>query len=76
MAKLQKEIFIFIALFIFLALGMHMKQWISHPMEHLQHLSESQFGTFHPLYFTLLVYVVLYILRSILSFVGRLFKKD
>jgi hypothetical protein len=72
---MKKEIFIFIGLFLFLALGMHMKQWISHPIEHFEHLSTSQFGIFHPLYFTFGVYIVLFVLRKILSGIVRLFSK-
>lgn len=75
MSKLGKEIVIFIGLFLFLALGMHMKQWISHPLAHFEHLSASQFGLFHPLYFTFAVYIALYILRALLNFIIRLFSK-
>ena len=75
MAKVVKEVAIFIGLFLFLALGMHMKQWLAHPIEHFEHLSGSQFGFFHPLYFTALVYVVLYVIRAILSGIKRLFTR-
>ena len=75
MTKLRKEFFVFVSLFIFLSLGMHMKQWISHPIEHIQHLSSSQFGLFHPLYFTFLVYAFLYVIRVILGLFMRLFKR-
>lgn len=75
MARFKKELIVFIGLFIFLTLGMHMKQWVSHPIEHLTHLSSSQFGLFHPLYFTFLVYAVLYFLRVIFGFILGLFRK-
>lgn len=75
MSKVSKEIVIFIGLFLFLALGMHMKQWIDHPIEHFAHLSSSQFGLFHPLYFTALFYVVLYLIRAILSTMKKLFSR-
>lgn len=76
MFSIKKEIFIFIGLFLFLALGMHMKQWLSHPIEHMEYLSSSQFGLFHPLYFTLVVYVVLYLIRAVFRFVLNLFTRD
>ncbi len=76
MDKLVKEIFIFIGLFLFLALGMHMKQWIAGPMEHFSKLSGSEFGLFHPLFFTLFVYVVLYIIRLIIKFIVSVFSKS
>lgn len=75
MSKVGKEIAVFIGLFLFLALGMHMKQWISHPIDHIEHLSGSQFGLFHPLYFTFGVYVVVFIIRKILSFIVGLFSR-
>lgn len=71
---MKKEILIFIGLFLFLSLGMHMAQWTSHPIEHIKHLSSSQFGLFHPLYFTFGVYVILFILRKIFSFIVGLFR--
>lgn len=77
MSKIGKELVIFIGLFLFLTLGMHMKQWLTHPIEHIEHLSNSQFGLFHPLYFTFGIYVVIFIIRAILSFIFGLFlKKD
>jgi hypothetical protein len=75
MSKIGKEIVIFIGLFLFLTLGMHMQQWISHPIEHLEHLSNSQFGLFHPLYFTALVYVVVYFIRVTFSWIKKLFMR-
>jgi len=75
MSKIGKEIVIFIGLFLFLTLGMHMQQWISHPIKHLEHLSNSQFGLFHPLYFTALVYVVVYFIRVTFSWIKKLFMR-
>lgn len=75
MARLRKEIFIYIILLIFLSLGMHMNQWISHPIEHFEHLSSSQFGPFHPLFFTFAAYIVLLLFRLIIGFITKLFSK-
>ncbi len=74
MSKVGKELVVFTVLFIFLTLGMHMQQWISHPIEHVQHLSSSQFGLFHPLYFTLGVYLVLFVVRKLFSLIRNLFR--
>lgn len=77
MSKLGKELVIFIGLFLFLTLGMHMKQWISHPIDHIEHLAGSTFGLFHPLYFTFGVYLVIFLIRKMLTFIIGLFvKKD
>jgi len=75
MSKMIKEIVIFIGLFLFLALGMHMNEWISHPIAHLENLSSSKYGLFHPLYFTALVYIVLYVIRIVFSVIKRLFTR-
>jgi len=75
MSKVGKEIVIFIGLFLFLTLGMHMKQWISHPIDHIEHLAGSQFGLFHPLYFTFGIYVVVFIIRKIFSVIVGLFTR-
>ncbi len=73
MSKVGKEIVIFIGVFLFLTLGMHMKQWISHPMDHIEHLAGSTFGLFHPLYFTLGIYLVLFLTKKIFGFIIGLF---
>ncbi len=75
MTKLGKEVVIFVGLFLFLTLGMHMKQWISHPIDHIEHLSSSQFGLFHPIYFTFGVYIVLFLIRKMVGFVVGLFTR-
>lgn len=75
MSKVFKELVIFIGLLIFLSLGMHMTQWMTSPAEHFSNLSDSSFGLFHPLYFTALVYVVLYIVRAILRGIKNLFTR-
>ena len=77
MSKIGKEISIFIGLFLFLTLGMHMKQWIAHPIDHIEHLAGSTFGLFHPLYFTLGIYLALFIIRKILgAIIGLFIRKD
>ena len=75
MSKVLKEAIFFVVLFLFLALGVHMQQWFSHPVEHFEHLNRSKFGLFHPLTFATLVYIFLYILRVILSAIKDLFTK-
>jgi len=71
---MKKELTIFIGLFLFLAIGMHFKEWTSHPIEHLMALPSAGaygIGAFHPLVFTVALYVVFVLLRSVV----RLFTK-
>lgn len=70
---MKKELGIFIFLFIFLSLGMHFKQWLDHPIEHLMSIQAG--GAFgipgfaHPFVFTFLAYLVVGIPRVL----GKLF---
>jgi hypothetical protein len=71
---MKKELSIFIGIFLFLAIGMHFKEWLSHPIDHVIALPTAGaygFGAFHPLIFTLIVYFIIVIFRVILSFFNR-----
>ena len=71
---MKKELTIFIGIFLFLAIGMHFKEWLSHPIDHAMALPTAGaygLGAFHPLIFTLALYVVFVLARGI----GRLFSK-
>ncbi len=71
---MKKEMTLFIGIFLFLAIGMHFKEWLDHPIEHitaLPHAGAFGFGAFHPLIFTLIVYIVFIVLRAFI----RLFTK-
>lgn len=73
---MKKEILIFIGLFLFLAIGMHFKQWTSQPIEHLMNLPHGGAfgipGLIHPLVFTLIAYVVI----RLPFLIKKLFKKE
>ena len=75
MVKLLNEVAIFLILFVILALGMHMKEWISNPLDHLGDLSGSKFGLFHPISFAFAIYLVLFVLRKLFSFIVYMFMK-
>ena len=71
---MKKELTIFLGIFLFLAIGMHFKEWTSHPVEHLIALPDAGaygIGAIHPLVFTVVVYVIFISFRGII----RLFKK-
>ena len=58
---MKKELFIFIGIFLFLAIGMHFKQWTSFPIDHLMalpHASSYGLGWEHPFVYTLIVYLI------------------
>lgn len=72
---MKKELGIFIGLFLFLAIGMHFKQWIDHPIEHLMNLENGGAfgipGIIHPIVFTLLLYFVIAIPRILMKLVSK-----
>lgn len=59
---MKKELIIYIGIFLFLAIGMHFNEWLSHPVEHLMALpSGGAFGVpgiAHPFVFTFIVYFI------------------
>jgi hypothetical protein len=65
---MKKEIAIFFGIFLFLAIGMHHKEWLSHPIDHIMALPKAGaygIGPLHPLVFTLMLYVIFVLVRSI-----------
>lgn len=71
---MKKELMVLLGIFLFLAIGMHFKEWISHPIDHIMALPHSGaygVGAIHPVVFTLAVYIILWIPRGIM----KLFKK-
>ncbi len=73
---MKKELNIYIGIFLFLAIGMHFKQWLDHPVEHLLNMSSGGAfgvpGMLHPFVFAFIIYLVVYIFRSI----GKVFSKS
>ncbi len=66
---MKKELVILVGLFLFLAIGMHFKQWIDHPIEHLSNMTHGGAfgvpGIIHPFVFTIIVYLIIGIPRII-----------
>ncbi len=76
---MKKELYIFIGIFLFLAIGMHFKEWMSHPVEHLEMLPVSGaygIGWMHPLVFSAALYLFIGVARLISSGVEKIFKKS
>jgi len=71
----KKELAIFIGIFLVLAIGMHFKEWTSHPIDHLMALPDAGaygLGPMHPLIFTLIIYIIIAVPRGLV----KLFKKS
>ena len=72
---LKRELKIYIIIFVVLTLGMHYKEWFSHPFEHISSLPTSQFGTFHPIFFSFGVYLIVLIMRGVIVGFRKLIKR-
>ena len=71
---MKKELIIFLGIFLFLALGMHFKQWTSHPIDHILALPKAGaygLGPFHPLIITFVVYSFIGFFRGIIKLFSR-----
>ena len=71
---MKKEFWIFFVILFILSITFHNKEFIEYPLEHLKNLPNSGaygLGYYHPLVFTLLVYIIILIPRLIF----KLFRK-
>ena len=71
---MKKELMILLGIFLFLAIGMHFKEWISHPIDHIMALPSAGaygLGAFHPLIFTFAVYLPIALIRGIAKLVSK-----
>lgn len=72
--RMKKELLIFVGIFLFLAIGMHFKEWMSMPLEHIAALPKAGaygLGAFHPLIFTAALYLIIGFFRGIIALVKR-----
>jgi len=71
---MKKQLSLFLGVFLFLAIGMHFKEWLGHPIDHLMALPSAGaygLGVVHPLVFTFAGYLLLVLLMAL----GRMVKK-
>lgn len=72
---MKKELGIFTGLFLFLTIGMHFKQWIDHPIEHMLNMQDGGAfgipGLIHPIAFTLILYIIIGVPRIIRKVVSK-----
>ena len=65
---------IFLGIFLVLALGMHFKEFTTHPIDHIMALPNAGafgLGPFHPLIITLFIYLVLGLFRGVAKLFSR-----
>lgn len=65
---MKKDLGIFILIFVLLALGMHFKEWMDHPIEHFESLFTQGWFGLHPLVIALAVFLLFVMLRGIVRF--------
>lgn len=71
----KRELLIFIGLFFILALGMHFQAWVDHPLTQIRELPNSPLGPWHPLYLTLLAYLLLWAVRLLFRGIKKIFTR-
>lgn len=74
---MKRQFYIFLGIFLFLAIGMHFSEWTSHPIDHLMALPKAGaygVGMIHPLVFTFFGYVIFTIILWLGSRIRKLFR--
>lgn len=73
---MKKHLSLFGGIFLFLAIGMHFKEWTTHPLEHLMALPSSGaygLGMLHPLVFTLIGFIVVVLILVLVRLLKKIF---
>jgi hypothetical protein len=73
MPAFLRELTLYLSLFVLLSLGMHFQSWLSQPLEHLSHLTQSPLGFWHPFYITLGIFLLIGLLRIIIYGIKKIF---
>ncbi|MAD41175.1 MAG: hypothetical protein CL623_02140 [Arcobacter sp.] len=74
---MKKEFFIIVSIFLILTIVMHYQEFLNYPLAQIKALPSSGaygFGAFHPIIFTLIVYLLLWIPRAIIKLFTKKFK--
>ncbi len=69
----KKELLLYAILFVFFSIGMHFSAWTTAPVAHLEHLPQSSLGVCHPLYLSLIAYLLVLVLRGVVLLLKRFF---
>jgi len=73
---IKREVIIYLIIFFVLSFIVHFDAWLDHPAMHLESLSSSSLGLFHPLYLSFVIYLIFGLLRLFITFLKRIFKKN
>ena len=71
---MKKEFLIIVSILMVLTVLVHYKEFLEYPLEHIIALSDSGaygFGSLHPIIFTLIIYILLWVPRSIIKFFNK-----
>ena len=70
----KRELKIYLLVFLVAALGMHHKEFISYPIDHISHLPMAGaygLGMIHPIVFSFIIYLIVWIPRIIAGMFGK-----
>jgi hypothetical protein len=71
---MKKEFLIIVSILMVLTVLVRYKEFLEYPLEHIIALSDSGaygFGSLHPIIFTLIIYILLWVPRSIIKFFNK-----
>ncbi|APW64539.1 hypothetical protein LPB137_01130 [Poseidonibacter parvus] len=74
---MKKELFIIVGIFFVLTIIMHYQEFLDYPLKQIAALENSGaygFGSFHPLIFTLIIYILFLIPRGIIKLFTKKYK--
>jgi len=74
LVNLKKEFYIFVGMFILISFGIHIDAWFSHPINHITLLTNHALPL-HPLLYVSIVYIIIMIIRLILSGFRKIFNR-
>ena len=74
MNKYKKEVYIFLVILVVLTIGIHHKELLENPVEHISKLPSAGaygLGAIHPIVFTTIVYILIGIPRLISKLIRK-----
>ncbi len=75
MQKVVRELLIFFGIFAILAFAVHFKAWLDHPIQHIESLPASSMGVWHPVFLSLIAYLIVVIIRGAIYLFKKMFAK-
>ncbi len=73
---IKKELLIYLSILLLLALMMHQDAWFNAPLDHIANLHNSSLGVFHPLWISMIFYLIVLGIRKVASWTLRKLRRS